>query len=71
MPTNALNINDRVLIVDDLLRTGKTSSALMRLVKMSGATPIGVFSIIAVGDKWKAALKDEVEKIYIVKQLPG
>ena len=71
MPTNALSINDRVLIVDDLLRTGKTSSALMRLVKMSGATPIGVFSIIAVGDKWKAALEDEVEKIYIVKQLPG
>ena len=71
MPTNALNINDRVLIVDDLLRTGKTSSALMRLVKMSGATPVGVFSILAVGDKWKAALENEVEKIYIVKHLPG
>ncbi|MCD6278543.1 MAG: adenine phosphoribosyltransferase [Desulfurococcales archaeon] len=71
MPTNALNINDRVLVVDDLLRTGKTSSALMRLVKMSGASPVGVFSILAVGDKWRASLENEVEKIYIVKHLPG
>lgn len=71
LPTNALTINDRVLIVDDLIHTGRTSQALLKLVRMSGATPIGIFSIISVGDSWREPLKDQVEKIHIVKHLPG
>ncbi len=71
LPSTSLNINDRVLLVDDLLHTGRTSIALLKLVRMSGATPVGLFSLLAVGDSWRDVLKDEVDKIYVVKQLPG
>jgi len=71
LPTHSLNINDRVLIVDDLLHTGRTSSALLKLIRMAGATPIGLFSIIGVGKSWEKMLKDQLEKIYVVKYLPG
>ncbi|MCD6323914.1 MAG: adenine phosphoribosyltransferase [Desulfurococcales archaeon] len=71
LPATSLNINDRVLLVDDLLHTGRTSVALLKLVRMSGATPVGLFSLMAVGDRWRDVLKDEVDKIYVVKHLPG
>ncbi len=70
LPINALGPNDRVLIVDDLLRTGRTSLALLRLIRMAGAYPVGIFSIVSVGDKWRSTLENEVEKVYVVKVLP-
>ncbi len=70
LPATSLDSNDRVLIVDDLLNTGRTSLALIRLIRMAGATPIGIFSILAVGNKWKEVLKDQVEKIYVIKHIP-
>ncbi len=67
LPVDALSSNDRVLIVDDLLNTGRTSLALIRLIRMAGALPIGIFSILAIGNRWKQVLKKEVEKIYVIK----
>lgn len=69
IPVGALNLNDRVLIVDDLLRTGRTSTALIKLIRMSGASPVGMFSIVAIGDKWKPVLDNELDKIYVVRSL--
>ncbi len=71
LPASSLGINDRVLIVDDLLNTGRTSLALIKLIRMAGATPIGLFSIVSVGERWRTALDGQLEKIYVIKQLPG
>jgi len=71
LPASFLSVSDRVLIVDDLLNTGRTSKALIKLIKMAGATPIGLFSIVAVSDRWRQLIEGELEKIYVVKQLPG
>jgi len=65
IPSDTLSRKDRVLVVDDLLNTGKTSRALIKLVKAAGATPVGLFSIVGVGEKWRGLL-DELEKIYVV-----
>jgi xanthine phosphoribosyltransferase len=41
-----LNPGDRVLIVDDFLATGKTIDALARIVEKSGATLVGIASVV-------------------------
>ena len=41
-----LRPEDRVLIVDDFLATGKTIGALVRIVEMSGATLVGIGAVI-------------------------
>ncbi len=72
LPVSDLSSNDRVLIVDDLLSTGRTSLALIKLIRMANAVPIGIFSILAVGNRWRHVLEKEVEKIYVVKYVnPG
>ncbi len=43
----------RVLIVDDVIRTGETHRGLIDLIRKAGALPIGIHVIIAVGSKWK------------------
>ncbi len=41
-----LKPGDKVLIVDDFLATGQTIEALARIVKMSGATLVGIGTVI-------------------------
>jgi xanthine phosphoribosyltransferase len=41
-----LHATDRVLIVDDFLATGQTIAALARIVQQSGATLVGVGTVI-------------------------
>lgn len=48
---------DSVLIVDDMIKTGETQAALVNLVRKAKAEISGIFSLIAVGDKWKKKLK--------------
>lgn len=60
LPAQALGRRDRVLIVDDLLRSGETQAALMEIVKAQQATPIGIFSLIRIGDKGTHRLEESV-----------
>jgi len=41
-----LNRDDRVLIVDDFLASGRTIDALARIVQRSGATLVGIASVV-------------------------
>jgi xanthine phosphoribosyltransferase len=41
-----LHAEDRVLIVDDFLATGKTINALARIVQNSGATLVGIAAVV-------------------------
>ncbi len=65
IPSNVLNRDDRVLIVDDLLRSGRTSQALIRLIRRSKSTPVGLYTIIAFGNRWYNVLGSEVSRIYV------
>ena len=46
MHKDALNIQDKVLIIDDLLATGGTAGATVALVRATGAEVVGVAFVI-------------------------
>lgn len=50
LPTNAIQKNEKVLIVDDVVRTGETQRALIKLAEKSGAFIYGVFVVICIGE---------------------
>ncbi|MCS7126874.1 MAG: phosphoribosyltransferase family protein [Thaumarchaeota archaeon] len=50
IPRRALRRNDNVLIVDDVIRSGRTVAALHRMAVRSGANPIGVFALASIAD---------------------
>ena len=56
-PKDAIKRRDSVMIVDDMIKTGETQAALVNLVRKAKAEISGIFSLIAVGDKWKKKLK--------------
>ncbi|MCP4195870.1 MAG: adenine phosphoribosyltransferase [Proteobacteria bacterium] len=49
MHTDALSGDDNVLVVDDLLATGGTAQATVRLVQATGAKVVGVAFLIELG----------------------
>ncbi|MCJ7430549.1 helix-turn-helix domain-containing protein [Candidatus Bathyarchaeota archaeon] len=57
IPKDALKKRDSVLVIDDMIKTGETQAALINLVRKARAEMSGLFSLIAVGDEWKKALK--------------
>jgi adenine phosphoribosyltransferase len=49
MHEDAINPGQRVLIVDDLLATGGTMAATLRLVEQSGGVVVGLAFLIELG----------------------
>lgn len=58
IPKNALKKSDKVLVVDDLIRTGNTIKALVSLVNKSGATVSGIFTVIDVNQAMERLKKE-------------
>jgi len=50
LPQWALKRGEKVLIVDDVIRSGETQRALVELTKQAGAKPVGMFFLVSVGD---------------------
>ncbi len=49
LPADAITSGDRVLVVDDLIRSGETQELLLDIAAQASATVTGVFALIAVG----------------------
>ncbi|MDT3398937.1 adenine phosphoribosyltransferase [Streptomyces sp. B1866] len=47
--TNALDPGDRVLVIDDVLATGGTAEASLRLIRRAGATVAGLAVLLELG----------------------
>jgi adenine phosphoribosyltransferase len=60
LPAITLKPRDRVLIVDDLLRSGETQAVLVEMVQMTQATLIGIFSLIQIGEEGVLRLQRSV-----------
>ena len=69
LPKGAVRRGDRVLIVDDLLHSGRTLSALSSLTEKSGGVVVGVFALISVGESWRALVPQTVEKVVVVREI--
>ncbi|WP_423751063.1 phosphoribosyltransferase family protein [Salinirarus marinus] len=50
LPAKAVSAGDRVLVVDDLIRSGETQELLLDITEQADADLAGVFTLIAVGD---------------------
>lgn len=57
MPKGAINRRDSIIVVDDIIKSGDTQAALVKLVYKAKAEISGVFSMIAMGDDWHRKLK--------------
>ncbi len=62
LPKRIIRRSERVLIVDDFVRSGKTVEALMRFVERLGAEPVGIFAV-AVLDETARALKQKYPNV--------
>ncbi|WXG40562.1 MAG: phosphoribosyltransferase family protein [Candidatus Freyarchaeum deiterrae] len=71
LPKGALTSRDRVLIVDDIIRSGETQRALVNIVEKSGAKIVGIFFIISIGKNWEKTIRTPPNcTVEIVLQLP-
>jgi adenine phosphoribosyltransferase len=61
LPANALDAGERVLVVDDLIRSGETQELLLDIADSAGATVAGVFALIAVGDEGLVHARDRTD----------
>lgn len=55
--------NDKILIVDDIIRTGKTLKAAINLVKKGNGKVVGSLVIATVGLEWKKNLNENIPVI--------
>ncbi len=61
VPRNSISKGDRVLIVDDIVESGRTLAVMKKLVEKSRASIAGIAALVVVGSEWKkrAELEDE------------
>jgi len=50
LPHWALRKGEKVLIIDDVIRSGETQKALLEMCRQAGAKPVGMFFLVSVGD---------------------
>jgi adenine phosphoribosyltransferase len=50
LPASAIDADETVLVVDDLIRSGETQELLLDIVETADADVAGVFALIAAGD---------------------
>ena len=55
IPRSSVTRSDRVLIVDDIVETGRTLRALRLLAEEAGAQVVGVAALVVVGEEWRQA----------------
>ncbi|KAB1186838.1 MULTISPECIES: phosphoribosyltransferase family protein [Haloferax] len=58
LPASAIDAGERVLVVDDLIRSGETQELLLDIALQADANIAGVFALIAVGDKGTTRAKE-------------
>jgi adenine phosphoribosyltransferase len=51
LPADAIDADERTLVVDDLIRSGETQELLLDIAARADASVVGVFTLIAVGDE--------------------
>lgn len=66
LPEGIVEYGDKVLIVDDLVRSGRTSVALFELIKRAGARPAGFYALIGIGGAWRNNVEKYVGSNYRV-----
>ncbi len=57
VPRDAIKKTDCVLIVDDIIDSGETQRAMMKIIQKAKAEVIGIYALVSVGSDWKARIE--------------
>lgn len=68
VPKRMIKRKDEVLIIDDIVRTGKTLRTMVKIVEKVKAIISGAVVLIGIGDSWRKEINIPVEAIV---QLPS
>jgi adenine phosphoribosyltransferase len=60
----------RVLLVDDVVSTGSSAAAALRLLERAGAEIVGVGALLAEGDGWPPALAQHADHLHALGRIP-
>ena len=60
----------RVALIDDVVSTGGSCAAALRLLRAVGAEPVAVGAIVSEGDAWKGTLGDDSSLVRVLGELP-
>ncbi len=71
VPKSILGKNDRVLIVDDIVRSGRTIEALINICRQAEAQVVGISILIALGTSWLKKISNVNAKVDVVLSLQG
>jgi adenine phosphoribosyltransferase len=61
LPAEAVDAGQRVLVVDDLIRSGETQELLLDIADRAGAELAGVFTLIAAGEEGIGRAEERVD----------
>jgi adenine/guanine phosphoribosyltransferase-like PRPP-binding protein len=64
LPSGVIEYGEKVLVVDDVVRSGKTSAAVFELIKKAGGRPVGFYALLAIGNNWKQVIEKYVGNNY-------
>lgn len=60
----------RVLFVDDVLSSGSSAAAALRLLERAGADVVGIGAFLAEGDSWRSALGGYADRVITLGTIP-
>jgi adenine/guanine phosphoribosyltransferase-like PRPP-binding protein len=60
----------RVVVVDDVISTGASTSAALSLVRRAGGDPVAVGVLMTEGKAWQEALGTDVDKVVALGSMP-
>lgn len=71
LPKRLVSPGDDILIVDDVIRSGETQRALINLVRRRRAYITGIFTLIAIGNRWREKLEGLKDSpVVVLLQIP-
>jgi adenine/guanine phosphoribosyltransferase-like PRPP-binding protein len=66
LPEGSIEYGEKVLVVDDLVRSGRTSAAVFEVIRKAGGRPTGFYALIGIGSGWKPVIEKYVGNNYRV-----
>jgi len=60
----------RVAIVDDVISTGASIHAALRLLRGVGATPVAIGALLAEANSWKSMLGEDAQLVQMLGSIP-
>lgn len=60
----------RVALIDDVVSTGGSCAAALRLLRAVGAVPVAVGAIVSEGNAWRKTLGDDAALVRVLGELP-